>query len=130
MMARFKHHMVEAEILQLVKQFESRVADCATTERSYRRCGEVSADFRQFLDDREAWNQILELKGLQKPGMFPRRHPGWKEVGHWDIEHVCVECYGLVIDWTARQFDPDSSFPLITSASGRVFVLGQRDRPG
>lgn len=32
-------------------------------------------------------------------------------------EHVVVIVDGVMVDWTARQFDPDDDFPKITEAS-------------
>lgn len=80
----------------------------STPDGSVNNCRRVATVFSHF---NHAF-RLVELRGyrlsMPKRHAWHRRHSKVRKMCHWAVEHR-----GWVIDFTWRQFDPRSKFPLI-----------------
>jgi len=92
----------------------SLMKDWNTDER-HGQCVEACNDFLNLLDtyglkgDIQSWNAPgfnPKEQGLLPEKTFPWSWEGW-------YYHAVVEVQGLLIDWTAKQFDPNAPFPTV-----------------
>lgn len=88
-----------------------------TQRGAYQQCTEASNDFLLVLEEHGVTNATIEHFEVGIPEDAADYPPGHFNMGwHW-----AVRVGSLVIDWTARQFQPRAAFPLIWECPVRVW---------
>jgi hypothetical protein len=89
-----------------------------TPEKAHGACAIASYDFRDFLTgrglDSEVWDiTIGEQHDSYICPMYPKVLGPDAYDGHCVVFVKGVSVLGTVVDWTARQYNPDAPYPLV-----------------
>jgi hypothetical protein len=90
-------------------------ATCSTPDGAYANCYAVSVRFARFLREHHVACLLLVLTGpvadmTAAAGRWPYLNPS--TASHW-----VVQVGDVIIDWTARQFDPAAELPYLSPAA-------------
>jgi hypothetical protein len=72
-------------------------------------CGVASWEFAQLLAERGIEGRMVQMHGIagQDAPLYP-----WTEPGE-PLGHTVVQAEGYTVDWTLRQYDPDTDCPAL-----------------
>lgn len=92
------------EIKKIIEQFLNQKIQFATTSSlAFERCFDMSLAFHWFVQGKGGLNsQLAKACGTIEGHVFQ----------HWV---VYFPDYGIIVDWTARQFDEKADMPLMMS---------------
>lgn len=100
------------EARQLVDWFVAGRPRLGTQSGSFNRCRQTVASLMSLLADHGIESHAVRLSEGQR--YYPKAHPQWHRLGssvYW--VHYALLVDGMVVDCTARQFDPEADFPSI-----------------
>ena len=100
-----------AELRVLADAFAGAYAAqvCRTSVGAYANCYALSSRFAQWLRHRDVPCEMLHLTGSRVA--FPAAAGRWPLCDPLGFEHWVVSAEDWSIDWTARQFAPDATWP-------------------
>lgn len=102
------------EVKELVDWFVAGRPRLGTSSGSFNRCRQTTASLMSLLAEHGIESHAVRLSEAQ--GYYPDAHPKWHRLGaavYW--VHYAVLVDGMVVDCTARQFDPKADFPKIST---------------
>jgi hypothetical protein len=105
---------METKLLLAIESFE-RMIPKNSPDDLFGRCYEFSSMFHQFLHRRyRLKSSIVRIELTRGELDFETCHEEWADLcgEEGEIEHYAVECQGWIIDWTYRQFNCESAFPV------------------
>ena len=105
-----------ARIGKLAREFTDLFPSFLTVEGAYNKCKFASIELAKFLQLNGIAAEVIHLQGRRAP--YPFAHKKWLKTPDKDWTHYAVRVRGqVVIDCTARQFEPTFSVPLIEASA-------------
>lgn len=84
----------------------------ATPKGAFGRCDDACRRFRHFLSLHGVSSRVVQVCGALFP--TPEAHRPWRDIPPEKVIHYVVAVDGgPVIDWTSRQFLPESPCPMV-----------------